>query len=122
MLNGIFPYNPKLKALAKKLRKESTLSEVLLWERLKKKQIKGYDFHRQKPIDNYIVDFYCSELFLSIEIDGISHAEKEKYDEKRLNKLKSLGIEVLVFSDLCVKQNINGVLLEISNWIQKRKK
>jgi very-short-patch-repair endonuclease len=121
MLNGILTYNPKLKSLAKKLRKESTLSEVLLWKYLKKKQIKGYDFHRQKPIDNYIVDFYCPELFLSIEIDGISHAEKEKYDEKRMAKLKSLGIEVLVFSDLYVKQNIDGVLLEISDWIEKNK-
>jgi len=69
----IIPYNPKLKPLAKKLRNNMTLSEVLLWNELKGKRILGYDFDRQKPIDNYIVDFYCKELFLAIEVDGDSH-------------------------------------------------
>ncbi len=63
-------YNPKLKALARELRKNSTLSEVLLWNHLKGGQMKGYQFMRQKPIDDYIVDFYCSKLTLIIEIDG----------------------------------------------------
>lgn len=69
----IIPYDPKLKMLVRKLRNNSTLSEVLLWLELKGKQMKGYDFHRQKPIDNYIVDFFCHELMLAIEIGGISH-------------------------------------------------
>ncbi len=64
----IIPYNPKLKELAKKLRKQGILSEVLLWNELKQKKL-GYDFHRQKPIDEYIVDFYCEVLDLVIEID-----------------------------------------------------
>lgn len=54
----IIPYNPKLKEVARKLRKSGTLSEVLLWTYLKKKKMRGYDFDRQKPIDNYIVDFF----------------------------------------------------------------
>jgi len=119
MPNEIIIYNPKLKQLAKKLRKESTLAEVLLWKKLNRKQIKGYDFHRQKPISNYIVDFYCPKLLLVIEIDGISHSEKEKYDQKRIAKLESLGIHVLVFNDLYVKRNIDGVLMEIHDWIEK---
>jgi len=78
----LIPYNPKLKQLARKLRNKSTKSEVLLWNYLKGKQIKGFDFHRQKPIGNYIVDFYCSELLLAIEIDGESHYGNELKDRK----------------------------------------
>ncbi len=71
-------YNPKLKELACKLRKNMTLSEVLLWNQLKRKKMKGYDFHRQKLIDKYIVDFFCPKLKLIIEIDGESHIYKCK--------------------------------------------
>ena len=59
------------------LRKNSTLSEVLLWNELKGKKLMGIDFHRQKPIGNYIVDFFSPELRLVIEIDGITHAYKQ---------------------------------------------
>jgi len=69
----IIPYNPKLKNLARQLRNNSTLAEVLLWRELKGEKILGFDFHRQKPIDEYIVDFLCSELSLVIEIDEVSH-------------------------------------------------
>jgi very-short-patch-repair endonuclease len=62
MKRKIIPYNPKLKELARKLRKDMTLSEVLLWQELKSRQMMGYDFDRQRPIDNYIVDFYCKDL------------------------------------------------------------
>ena len=70
-------YNPKLKRVARMLRKNSTLSEVLLWNELKGKKLMGIDFHRQKPIGNYIVDFFSPELRLVIEIDGITHAYKQ---------------------------------------------
>jgi very-short-patch-repair endonuclease len=69
----ILPYDPNLKKLARHLRNKSTMSEVLLWRCLKGKQILGYDFDRQRPIDRYIVDFYCKELRLAIEIDGSTH-------------------------------------------------
>ncbi len=78
----IIPYNPKLKELARKLRNDSTFTEIILWNYLKKKQMRGFDFDRQKPIDNYIVDFYCKDLKLAIEIDGESHYGKE-YKEKK---------------------------------------
>ena len=67
----IFQYNSKLKERARYLRSNGTLSEVLLWRHLKGKQMLGFDFDRQKPIDNYIVDFFCNELMLAIEIDAI---------------------------------------------------
>ena len=58
MRRKIIPYNPKLKEYARNLRNKSTKSEVLLWEYLKNKRMNGYDFHRQKPIGNYILDFF----------------------------------------------------------------
>jgi very-short-patch-repair endonuclease len=121
MRRKIIFYNPKLKQRAKNLRNNSTLSEVLLWKYLKGKQIKGYDFHRQKPIDNYIVDFFCPELMLALEIDGVSHIGKEKdiYDRERQKLLESFGVKFLRFNDIDVKKNIEGVLMKIEGWIDK---
>jgi very-short-patch-repair endonuclease len=113
----IIPYNPKLNELARQLRNNSTLSEILLWNYLKGKQMKGYDFHRQKPLDNYIVDFFCNELMLIIEIDGHSHNQITEKDEIRQRKLESFGITFLRFDDMEVKKNINNVLRTIENWI-----
>jgi very-short-patch-repair endonuclease len=66
-------YHPDLKELARDLRNNARESEQILWQRLKGKQIQGFDFHRQKPLFYYIVDFYCHELNLAIEIDGSVH-------------------------------------------------
>ena len=74
------PQNKSLRPLARELRKDSTLSEVLLWNQLKNKQFFNLDFDRQKIIGNYIVDFYCPSLKLVIEIDGGSHDNKLSYD------------------------------------------
>ncbi len=75
----IIPYNPNLKELARKLRNNSTKAEIILWLKLKGKQMYGYDFHRQKPLDNYIADFFCHELMLAIEVDGYSHELLDVY-------------------------------------------
>lgn len=114
----ILPYNPKLKEVARRLRKSGTLSEVLLWRYLKGKRLLGYDFDRQKPIDNYIVDFFCNELMLAIEIDGVSHENKSEEDRIRQSKMESLGIRFLRFYDLDVKGNIQGVVTAIEKWIR----
>ena len=82
MKNKIITYNPKLKEYARQLRNNSTLSEVLLWQKIKNKAL-GVQFHRQVPLKEYIVDFYCHELMLAIEIDGDSHLYKYNYDKKR---------------------------------------
>ena len=113
----IFQYNSKLKERARYLRNNSTLSEVLLWRHLKGKQMLGFDFDRQKPIDNYIVDFFCNELMLAIEIDGDSHDSKVEYDKNRQTKLESVGLRFLRFSDLDVKSNMEGVISTIENLI-----
>jgi len=83
MKRNILPYNPKLKELAKKLRSNMTYSEVKLWNELKNGKLNGYDFDRQREIGNYIVDFYCKDVGLAIEIDGITHEEdKAKWKDK----------------------------------------
>jgi very-short-patch-repair endonuclease len=112
-------YDPKLKQLARSLRKNSTLSEVLLWKQVKSGKIQGYDFHRQKPIGNYIIDFFCNELRLAIEIDGCSHGYKEIQDEVRQKELEKLGIRFLRFTDSNVKNNCWAVVEEIKIWIGK---
>ena len=104
------PYNPKLKTRARELRKAGVLSEVLLWQQLKKKQFKGLDFDRQKIIGNYIVDFYCASLGAVVEIDGASHIARGEYDRKRDVFLESLGLTVIRIDDREVKQNLFGVM------------
>ncbi|MBL7136303.1 MAG: endonuclease domain-containing protein [Candidatus Marinimicrobia bacterium] len=112
-------YNPKLKPFARKLRNNSTLSEVLLWNHLKGKKMKGYAFHRQKPIDNYIVDFFSPKLNLIIEIDGESHEFKGEEDYIRRVQLESLGLKFLRFADIDVKKNMEEVLEGVRNWIEE---
>lgn len=113
-------YNPILKERARFLRNNSTLSEVLLWNCLKRGQMMGFDFHRQKPILNYIVDFFCYDLMLAIEIDGSSHdnPEAEIYDKKRQQEIEKLGIYFLRFDDLEVKKDIGNVLRTIEYYIE----
>ncbi|HTB07063.1 MAG TPA: endonuclease domain-containing protein [Bacteroidia bacterium] len=114
------PYNPKFKEIAKDLRKNMTLSEVLLWKKLRNKQMMGYDFDRQKPIDKYIVDFYCKQLSLVIEIDGSSHNNEDVYnkDVERQKQLEGLGVKFLRFNDLEVKKSLPQVLNIIQYWIE----
>jgi len=96
-----------------------TLSEVLLWKELKNKNIQGFDFDRQRPIGNYIVDFYCKELSLAIEIDGDTHIYRYDYDDERQIELEKLGVHFLRFEDIEVKKNIMNVLIVIEDWIEK---
>jgi len=111
-MREIIKYRKNLKHLASKLRKRMTLSEILLWNNIKNKKLLGYDFDRQKPIGKYIVDFYCKDLKLAIEIDGNSHSGEDKciYDAKRETDIRNLNIDVIRFDDLEVKKNMSGVL------------
>ena len=122
MPNRIIPYNPALKELAKKLRKESTLSEVLLWKQLRNKSA-GLEFHRQVPIDNYIVDFYCHEIRLAIEIDGGSHNDEQvsNNDQLRQQRLEDLGITFIRFNDKDVKKDMPNVLRALEGIIERLK-
>ena len=113
------PYDPKLVSRARKLRKQGILSEVLLWNQLRNRSLRGYKFFRQKPIGPYIVDFLCEELSLIIEIDGYSHQEKDQYDKNRDGFLRSFGFYVLHFQDEDIRKNLTGVLMVIEKWIDK---
>ncbi|MBU2444089.1 MAG: DUF559 domain-containing protein [Bacteroidetes bacterium] len=118
MKRKIIPYDPTLKEKARQLRNKSTVTEIMLWKRLKGKQMSGFDFHRQKPLSKYIVDFFCNELMLAIEIDGMSHSGQEKYDKKRQQELENLGIRFLRFESDDVFFNLGKVLDEIESWIR----
>lgn len=108
----IIPYNPKLKQLARKLRKDMTFGEVLLWSELKENKLLGFDFDRQRCIDNYIVDFYCKDLKLAIEIDGMSHHHEEAFmkDEIRQQILKRLGVRFVRFTEAKMKDDMVNVI------------
>ncbi|MBF0542227.1 MAG: endonuclease domain-containing protein [Nitrospirae bacterium] len=118
-MNSHLKYNSLLKEKARKLRRSGNLSEVLLWKRLNKKQLLGYDFTRQQIIGDYIVDFYCKKLKLVIKVDGESHRYKGNYDEIRDEYLKSLMLYVLHFKDIDVKQFLNEIILDIEKWIKE---
>lgn len=113
-------YNPKLKELARKLRNNSTKSEVKLWRCLKGKKMLRYDFHRQKPIGNFILDFFCNKLKLAIELDGYTHTFEEVADNDKIKyeKLKEHGISLLRFHDEDVMNNIDGVVEVILDFIR----
>ena len=120
MKNKIIPYNPKLKELARQLRKNSTLAEVLLWQKIKNRAY-GVQFHRQVPMLEYIVDFYCHELMFAIEVDGNSHDNKYEYDADRQAKLEEQGIKFLRLGDHEVKKEMFSVLLKIEETINQLK-
>jgi very-short-patch-repair endonuclease len=114
---NIIPYNPRLKEFARKLRNDSTFTEIMMWNYLKKKQVLGYDFDRQRPIDNFIVDFYCKDLQLAIEIDGESHYGNPERDKKKDKRLGELGVTVLRFDDMEVVHQLDKVIERIEKWI-----
>ncbi len=112
-------YHPDLIETARYLRNNSTLTETILWQKLKNKQINGYDFHRQKPIDHYIVDFFCPKLMLAIEIDGSIHDTDESRlnDALRQEKIEEYGVQFLRFKNNDIKNNMENVMNRISEWI-----
>ncbi|QXP82850.1 selenide, water dikinase SelD [Methylococcus sp. Mc7] len=115
------PYDKNLTALARENRKNPTPAESLLWNKvLRCRQFARYKFLRQKPIGSYIVDFYCSELQLVIEIDGDSHARQIGYDSERTRFLNSLGLEVVRYANQEVLHNLAGVFADLSRRVETR--
>lgn len=112
-------YDPALKEKARHLRNNGTLAEVLLWDELKRDQIRGYDFHRQKPILHWIVDFFCYDLMLAIEVDGDYHyfEETRLKDKKRQDSIEALGISFLRFSNDIIKHDMLTALNDIHQYI-----
>jgi len=110
-------FNPKkTKGQRKYLRNNMTKAEVILWSKLKGRQLHGYKFRRQHGIGNYVIDFYCPELNLAVEVDGESHFTRSDalHDKKRASFLANNQILVQRFTNAEVKQNIDGVVKELS--------
>jgi len=108
-------YKRYLKSTSKKLRRELTLEESILWEKIRRNQILGVRFYRQKPLNGYIVDFYAPKINLVIELDGLQHSEKDniEYDSIRTKILFAEGIVVKRFSNNQIRKNLDLVLKEI---------
>lgn len=102
------------------LRKNMTLAELILWKKLKDKRLINIKFRRQHPIDRFIVDFYCHEKKLVIEIDGEVHSDGDikKYDLGRTSDLEKYGIKILRFSNDQVRFNMDFVLTKIQKELQ----
>jgi very-short-patch-repair endonuclease len=115
-------YNKNLKSFARQNRKNMTKAEVKIWNQLlRKKQFHDYKFLRQRPIKNYIVDFFCKELSLIIEIDGFTHNQEEVYknDIIRQAALEKLGYHFLRFTDEEVLTDFQNVIITMETWIEK---
>ena len=108
----MLPYNGNLKQYSRQLRGSMTDAERRLWAKIRMKQLKGYQFYRQKPVGDYIVDFFCPMAKLVIEIDGSYHlvGETIEYDRIRDDYLSSLGLRVLRFTNTDVLTDIETVV------------
>ena len=109
------------KGKRKSLRNNMPKAETVLWLKMKNKQMKGFKFRRQYSVNKYIVDFYCPELKLAIEVDGDSHYfdSNIESDKKRQEYIESKGINVLRFTNNDVYQNLTEVLSTIEKYIDK---
>jgi very-short-patch-repair endonuclease len=96
-----FYNNKNLKGLRRALRSEPTRAESEMWHGLRSSRAGGYKFRRQHSLGPFIVDFYCPEFHLAVEVDGATHddPEQKEYDERRTQYLKAEGIDVIRFTD-----------------------
>ena len=115
-------YSPKLKENSRSLRTNMTDAEQVLWQRIRRKQIQGVQFYRQKPLPTFIVDFYCPVAKLVIELDGSQHfAEKHQTkDQERDAALTGLGLRVLRFDNRQVLLETDAVLVVIDEIVKGR--
>ncbi len=111
----MLPYNRNLKQLSRELRENMTDAERHLWAKIRMKQLKGYQFYRQKPIGDYIVDFFCPRAKLVIEVDGSQHSSDELVEDDRIRDeyMSSLGLRMLRFTNTDVLTHIEGVVASI---------
>ena len=110
--------NERLVSHAKDLRNNSTLPEVLFWKEIRNRKI-GYKFIRQKIIGRYIVDFYCAELNLVVEIDGRDHEFKEEYDTIREDDLIKMGLKIIRFSNHEIYNLLNECIENLREYIKR---
>jgi len=118
---GNLKYLEQLKWAAKINRHKMTKTESKIWYEFLKNRPMNYKFTRQKPLDRFILDFYCSELLLVIEIDGGYHIKKQEQDSKRDKFLNCLNIKTIRFKNEEILNELNKVKSEIIKNIQERK-
>jgi very-short-patch-repair endonuclease len=121
-LNNKKIFNKKeLRPKRKELRNNSTYAEVFFWQQVKGRQLEGRKFRRQTSIGNYVVDFYCPEEKLVVELDGEVHFDEEaiKYDKKRTEFLESVGLTVIRFENNDVLKDTEYVLGKINEYFNK---
>ena len=116
------PYNKKHKERSRDLRNNMTAAERALWSRVRRKQILGLQFYRQKPIHQYIVDFYCPKANLVIEVDGGQHwqPDRAEADRERDAVLGQLNLKVLRFSNLEILRQLDSVVEQIYETARRR--
>ena len=119
----MLPYLAEHKLLARELRKNMTETEQILWKRLRRKQILGVPFYRQKPLAQFIVDFYCAAAMLVIELDGSQHyaPDAQQYDAVRTQTLEAMGLRVLRFDNRQVLQELDAVIEVIFAEVEARR-
>ncbi len=119
---GMLPYDRMLKPISRKLRRDMTDAEQRLWHRLRRKQLHDVQFYRQKPLGDYVVDFYAPTVRLVIEVDGGQHFEAAVIvaDERRSAALRRMGLQVLRFDNRQVLLETDAVVEEIWRFIDAR--
>ena len=113
--------NPVLRGRARELRRELTPAERILWPRLRGRRFLGFKFRRQHPFGRYVLDFFCHESSIVVELDGLTHVGREAQDKRRQRWIESRGLKVLRFWDSDVYTNLNGVLEVIWHECDSRK-
>jgi very-short-patch-repair endonuclease len=121
-IDSNLPNIPPLKGRRKELRKNPTAAECVLWKHLQRKQLLGRKFRRQYSVGRYVVDFFCVECKVAIELDGAPHYSilHEDYEAERTAFLESQGIEILRFENRMVFENLEVVLEMIREAVRRR--
>lgn len=104
------------------LRQNSTNPEKIIWQKLRNRQIGGFKFGRQHNIGKFIVDFYCDEIKLIIEIDGDVHVYQKEQDKKRQIFLENRGLRIIRYTNYEIRANLMGVLEDILRKCEELKK
>ena len=117
-----FHYNRNLKDRARELRNFQTNAEETLWEIVRKKRLYGFAFTRQRPAEDYIVDFMCKKLLLILEADGEIHEmdDQREYDAKRTRELEAVGFYIMRFGNWEIEHRADEVEAEIRAWIREK--
>jgi len=106
--------------IARRLRRDQTDAERVLWFRLRDRRLAGWKFRRQAPIDRYVVDFVCADARVIVELNGGQHAERTEQDRARTAVLEAMGYLVLRFWDNDVLGNTDGVVETILNALHQQ--